>query len=355
MVPPCTATSELYSTLAQNRSCLDNDNLLLDHGKMVSFLRDLEPIINMLQKFHKDSDVFKTDEDSRQLILKIANTRPEVMAKIRASVHIGGALFTTGLQYLVAHTVLTNPIRLADGMSFAPRPDPAFKRTKEYEDFFPLLYCNRTAPAQQENQTEDEHLNNIRRLLQGNDHPPNPVEIPPVRQDHYPQQSYHQQDPSPHRRHVPHTQHTIPTSHQETYQKRATLQRYQRQLLESSSEDDNNTTFLHGAKDRHRLLESSSEADSNQTFVRGAQALAAAASIDTGEQQFLANIAPSPRRFKEHKSKYFIAESDDPDAPYESSRSKRNKKYKCSIYVYFLLQLPTTIYIHLMGYAVIEQ
>ena len=126
--PPWTATSELYSTLVENRPCLNNDTHLLDHEKMTTFLADLEAITNMLAKFHKDSDIFKTDEDSREVICAIANTHPEVMAKTRASAHIRGALFSMGLQYLVAHTVLTNPVHLPGGMSFALRPDQQFKR-----------------------------------------------------------------------------------------------------------------------------------------------------------------------------------------------------------------------------------
>ena len=179
---PLRATSELYSTLTENRQCLQNEIHLLDDNKIQTFLDDMEPMTNMLAKFHKDSEIFKTDEDSRELILAIANTAHQVMSKVRACVHVGGALFTAGLQCLVAHTVLTNPVHLADGMSFAPQPDPKFKCSKEYEDLFPLLYCNKTAATPQHQHTEDAHQN-VR----------NPVQV------HQPQEQ-HQNDPIPHSR-----------------------------------------------------------------------------------------------------------------------------------------------------------
>ena len=73
------------------------------------------------------------------------DTPPEALGTLKACVHIGGALFATGIQSLVAHAQLTNADRLADNMTFAPNPDPVFKQTKDYEDLFPLLDINKGA------------------------------------------------------------------------------------------------------------------------------------------------------------------------------------------------------------------
>ena len=161
---PETAMSELHSTLYENRPCLEQDEQLLNPTKMQELLADLLPITAMLAKFHKDSTVFKTNEDSREVILQMIDTTPELLSRLKACVHIGGALFSTGIQYLVAHAQLTNPDRLAANMSFAPNPDPPFKQSKDYEDLFPLLYINKNAPPETPT-TDGDHLSTMRERL----------------------------------------------------------------------------------------------------------------------------------------------------------------------------------------------
>ena len=59
--------------------------------------------------------------------------------RIKKSVHLGGALFSTGIQVLVAHTNLTNPGEMAKKNSFVPEPDPKLKTTGNINDLLPLL------------------------------------------------------------------------------------------------------------------------------------------------------------------------------------------------------------------------
>ena len=64
---------------------------------------------------------------------------PKTLESIKKFVHVGGALFSTGIQVLVAHTNLTNPGEMASKISFAPEPEPKFKTTGSINDLLPLL------------------------------------------------------------------------------------------------------------------------------------------------------------------------------------------------------------------------
>ena len=92
-----------------------------------------------LKKFHKGSVLAVNTNDSAELILKFINMNPETLESNKKCVHVGGALFSTGIQVLVARTNLKNPGEMASKISFAPEPEPKSKTTGSINDLLRLL------------------------------------------------------------------------------------------------------------------------------------------------------------------------------------------------------------------------
>ena len=70
---------------------------------------------------------------------------------IDKATEIGGALYLMGIHLKVAHTLIKNPGRYADLMTFLPNKEPTFKRTKSLKDLLDILYVKKanTCPSGQ--------------------------------------------------------------------------------------------------------------------------------------------------------------------------------------------------------------
>ncbi len=161
---PDVAVSELYSTIEENKDIIRGIPNVLTQGRIESLLQDLEPIMETLKKFHKGSVLPVNTNDSAELILKFINMNPETLESIKKFVHVGGALFSTGIQVLVAHTNLTNPGEMASKISFAPEPEPKFKTTGSINDLLPLLLRKSTIAEEKPPQVVPQQANLLQEL-----------------------------------------------------------------------------------------------------------------------------------------------------------------------------------------------
>ncbi len=124
---PDVAVSELYSTIEENKDIIRGIPNVLTQERIESLLQDLEPIMETLKKFHKGSVLPVNTNDSAELILKFINMNPETLENIKKCVHVGGALFSTGIQVVVGHTNLTSPGEMAKKIHLHQRQTQSLK------------------------------------------------------------------------------------------------------------------------------------------------------------------------------------------------------------------------------------
>ena len=156
--PPHTAMSELGSTLNENMAVLQDDEVFLDEGKVGQFADGVEPLAAILHKFHKDYEGPNSEEDKRAAALAIVNPSPLLKAQMLQAVEVGGALFSMGINFMVANRLFANPEVYADLLTCAPKPDPAFKSTKHITDLLPLLHVPKHGTVPTSTSTSMEQL-----------------------------------------------------------------------------------------------------------------------------------------------------------------------------------------------------
>ena len=241
---PHVAVSELSSTLNDNIPLLLGDGEFLDSTKMQHFAHLLQPVATLLQSFHKDSDISPTDAQCRDLLSKLINPGSNLDKSLSAAVEVGAALFSIGVNYKVAKTLLSNPERFADLMTFAPAPDPTFKTTKNILDLVPLLQQPSTVP--------ESSTANVQRLLNALRTPSN---------SYSPSHTQAHESTNSSSSDVPHDVLSIQSTMHQPESLPATRKRHKRRLIEDS--DDNDTeipytetpdTEIPDAQPQHRTV-----------------------------------------------------------------------------------------------------
>ena len=110
-----------------NPSVLDTDLSQLDERKLALFKQNKETLAVLLQQFHKDSLLNPTDAAQRDLLLKTLNPSAELSSQLCSCVEVGTALFSIGVNFKVAQTLINNPDKFAELLSFAQNPEPSFQ------------------------------------------------------------------------------------------------------------------------------------------------------------------------------------------------------------------------------------
>ena len=103
---PHVATSSLALTINDNPPVLETDLSQLDERKLASFKQNIETMAVLLQQFHKDSLLNPTDAARRYLLLKILNPSAEPSSQLSSCVEVGDALFSIGVNFKVAQTLI---------------------------------------------------------------------------------------------------------------------------------------------------------------------------------------------------------------------------------------------------------
>ncbi len=124
--------------MEKNEHTINTAANFLTASRLNSLMSGFQLVTNTLEKFHKSSVLLVVTSDSAELISKFVNMKPETMETVKKCIHhIGGAVFSTGIQVLSAHTNLTNPSEIARKMSFAPIPELKFKSSCYVIDLLP--------------------------------------------------------------------------------------------------------------------------------------------------------------------------------------------------------------------------
>ena len=114
---PNTAISELGSTINEDIQLLLNDATFLDHEKVSHFIWNVTPPLgDLLTKFHRDYTGPNTDEDKTAAGLGVLDPSDELRNAVLQAIEVGGALFTTGTNLMVANQLLANPVNYANLM-----------------------------------------------------------------------------------------------------------------------------------------------------------------------------------------------------------------------------------------------
>ena len=174
---PHIAMSELSSTMSDNIEILQADDLLLSNEKVKQLTKRLEPLNDTLKKFHRDYEGQNIDGDKRDAVLGIIDPTPELRDTMLAAIEVGGALFSMGINFMVANRLFSNPHNYAQKMSFAPLPDPKFTTTKNIVDLLPLLHVPKIGMATDQREVGT-GSSSVQHLVNALTSPP-PTETPP--------------------------------------------------------------------------------------------------------------------------------------------------------------------------------
>lgn len=193
---PNIAMSELSSTINENMDVLKGDSLFMDKDKISTLGKAMKPLADNLIKFYREYEGPNTDEDKRQAALGIVNPTEEVKNAMLKAIEVGGALFSMGINYMVANRLFANPVQYSNLMTFAPNPEPIFKKSKNILDLLPLLHLSKNENPQLptssfqnvvaalQNQPQPPHQPLPHELLQATPPPEQSHPFPPSRKRH---------------------------------------------------------------------------------------------------------------------------------------------------------------------------
>ena len=155
---PNTAISELGSSLNENFPLLEGDTHFLDQQKVHEFIHRLQSFSDLLKKIHRDYEGPNTEQDKRDAALSIVNPSQEIRDAMLAVINVGGALFTMGINFMVANRLFANPVNFTNLMTFAPLPDSVFKMTKNILDLLPLLHVPKAVVPTEQQPASVQHI-----------------------------------------------------------------------------------------------------------------------------------------------------------------------------------------------------
>ena len=107
------------------------------------FQKKAEPFLELMAKFGKDTEQPAQEADAKELLGHFLSNSNGLGKFYRQAIEVGAALYTSGIQYLVAETLVRNPARNAQIMNMENNEDAICKNNKNLNDLVQLLYKTR--------------------------------------------------------------------------------------------------------------------------------------------------------------------------------------------------------------------
>jgi hypothetical protein len=154
LLRPKVALSELSETIMKNVDILaDEENEIVNSITMDKFARRMKPVEKHLQQLHKDA-VGNPEENNVVETLKFLFKEDEEMDDLVDEMfRVGGALFVTAIQIIVARTVIRNPETYAEIVEAEDTgSDAIFKKNADIEsmrDFIVASVIGKSKPKAQ--------------------------------------------------------------------------------------------------------------------------------------------------------------------------------------------------------------
>eukprot|EP00794_Sanderia_malayensis_P014474 gene14474-15977_t len=115
----------------------------------------MKKTIKLLKKHGKDSEKKTSKKETKELFKNIIRPPSEVDEAMTKFVKIWSALFSMGINFKVGQLLLSNPIALAEKLSFDPLPQAKFKESGNILDYVDLLNGTKEVKGNSEGYVED--------------------------------------------------------------------------------------------------------------------------------------------------------------------------------------------------------
>lgn len=135
LLRPKVAISELSDTVLKNLDILTNkDQTVVDCETVKKLVNEIKPVRKHLETLHKDGIGHPAEKDVVQTLKFLFAEKDEMDSLVDEMFHVGGALFATAAQLIVARTLVRNPENYADLVEADETgSDRKFKNSKDIQ------------------------------------------------------------------------------------------------------------------------------------------------------------------------------------------------------------------------------
>lgn len=132
LLRPKVALSELSDTVLKNTNVIKSHSQTILTDEFAKLFQNyLKPINKHLANLHKDSEQRVTEADVVETLKFLYQENDELDTIVEHMFHVGGALFSTATQYIIARTLVRSPEDYAEIVEAEDGSDAAFQRDKD--------------------------------------------------------------------------------------------------------------------------------------------------------------------------------------------------------------------------------
>jgi hypothetical protein len=126
---PRVAMSEFPETMTENLQLLQDEKFTLVNTSEIATISDsVAPMLDALSRLNTKTKVVPTKRDINTVMTYLYDNEHAFDKSIEEMIVVGGAMFTTAIQYLVARSILSQPTKLADKLALENDNTKDFKR-----------------------------------------------------------------------------------------------------------------------------------------------------------------------------------------------------------------------------------
>ena len=132
--------SEFAETLPENMKLLQDDNLKVIHSSIFTEMAEqIPPTLDSLSRLNTKSKDVSHKEDTKTVLSFLYNNDQPLDKAVEEMFLVGGALFSTAIQYLVARSILSDPKTFAEKVVLENEASKEFKKAKHVKALRQLL------------------------------------------------------------------------------------------------------------------------------------------------------------------------------------------------------------------------
>jgi hypothetical protein len=129
---PRIAMSEFAETLTENLKLLKDDNLtLVNTAEFATISKSVQPMLDALSRLNTKTREVPTKEDINTVMSYLYDNHQQLDKSIEEMFTVGGALFTTAIQYIVARSIISQPTKFAEKLVLENENTKEFRREKD--------------------------------------------------------------------------------------------------------------------------------------------------------------------------------------------------------------------------------
>lgn len=131
LLRPRIAMSEFSATVVENLTLLKNENFeFIKKTKFAAIFDSMQPFLDALTRLNTKSDETASEEDVNTVMTTIYDENNALDKAVDEMFVVGGAMYTTAIQYIVARSIMSEPNKYAEKLVGDDRSYKAFKKAK---------------------------------------------------------------------------------------------------------------------------------------------------------------------------------------------------------------------------------